>query len=220
MNVSQDSLVLKSRAFPDIDQQVRIWNSLFPEIGDIDRRTLEKPVPDQSIRVCFPKISSLSEESAYIYGILRIREALEKLCGETNATLHDDGDFFHPETLQKEKKHVQHIEKRFGEQKSNLIVASVQFWVLRLKENSLNFPDDQIPMSISHASALLCVVQGGPRKLWGGGFENCWFCCFGSPLVYGGPLCFDVFEEDLCITPREHLGKSNESGGAASVFVG
>lgn len=215
-----ESLVLKNRVFPDLERQISIWNNLFPGIGDIDRRVLEKSVPDQSIRVCFPKISSLSEESAYLYGILRIIEALEKLCGETNATLHDDGDFFLPETLQKEKKHVQHIERRFGEQKSNLIVTSVQFWVLRLKENSLNFPDDQIPMSISHASALLCVVQGGPRNLWKSGFEDCWFCCLGSPFVYGGPPCFDAFGEDLCITPLKHLGKSNESGGAASIFVG
>lgn len=215
-----ESLVLKNRVFPDLERQIYIWNNLFPGIGDIDRKVLEKSVPDRSIRVCFPRISSLSEGSAYIYGILRVKEALEKLCKETNATLHDDGDFFRPKTLQEEEKLVQDIEKRFGGQKSKLIVASVQLWVLRLKENSSVFPDDQIPMSISHASALLCVVHGGPRNLWKSGLEDCWFCCLGSPLVYGGPLCFDVFREDLCITPREHLGKSNESGGAASIFVG
>lgn len=219
MNDNNRSLLFKTRVFPDIEQQVRIWNTLFSGIGDIDKRTLNQATPDQSIRVCFPRVSFLAEGSACIYGILHIKEALSSLCREAKIELCDDSDFFHPDTLKKEEERIRALENQFDSQTSKLIVASVQFWMLRPREGVSKFPNGQLPMSISHASALLCVVQGGPGNLWGGGFENYWFCCLGSPSVPGGAPCFDFFRGNLCITPHEHLGKPEEIGGAASVFV-
>lgn len=216
MNDKTYSLLLKSRVFPDIEQQVAFWNRRFSGIGDIDRRALGGPTSGQSIQVCFPRVRVLSDGNALLYGTLRIREVLNALCEETGTGLCDDSDFFRPDVLKREGERVRSFEDRFNTQDSNLIVAFVQFWMLNA---SLKLPENQLPMSISIASALLCMVQGGPRNLWGGGFEEHWFCCLGSPAVYGGFPCFDTFGNSLCVTPREYIGKPERLGGVASIFV-
>ncbi|QQR77048.1 MAG: hypothetical protein IPJ67_02730 [Candidatus Moraniibacteriota bacterium] len=215
---NSDSLLLKQRIFPSIEKQVLTWNELFPGIGDVDKHTLERPIPEKTIQVCFPRMSFLAEGGAQIYAILRIKEVLAKLCRESGMPLHDDCDFFHPDTLKKEEGNIKDFERPFDYQgKSNLIVTSVQFWLLHQEGN--RFPTNQIPMSVSHASALLCIVQGGPRKLWEGCNQDHWFSCPGSPAGSGGIPCFDFFQEALCLTPLGYLEKPREIGGAASLFI-
>lgn len=218
---NSDSLLLKQRIFPSIGQQVLTWNELFPGIGDVDKHTLERPIPEKTIQVCFPRMSFLAEGGAQIYAILRIKEVLAKLCRESGMPLHDDCDFFHSDTLKKEEEKIEDFERHFDCQgESHLIVTSVQFWLLHLEESTLlGSSTNQIPMSVSHASELLCMVQGGPGKLWEGGNRDRWFSCPGSPAGSGGVPCFDFFQGSLCLTPLGYLEKPREMGGAASFFI-
>lgn len=221
MNDNNRSLLFKSRVFPgSVEEQALFWGKFFLNIGDIDRRALDCSFPDHSILVCFPRISYLAENGSYIYAIQCIRDILIERCNETDTPFYDDCDFFGSDAiLKKEEERIRAFENQFN-QNSNLIITSVQFWSLHLEANLSQFPNNQIPMSVSHALELLCMVQGGPKNLWGGGHHNHWFYCLGSPMSHGGAPCFDCFEDQaLCITPLEYVQKPKEKGGAASFFV-
>ncbi len=214
---NSDSLLFKKMVFPSVEKQVLIWNQMFPGIGDVDHHILNRPAPKEAIQVCFPRMSFLAEGGAQIYAILRIREVLDKLCEESGTPFYDDCKFFCMDTLKEEEAKIEKLEQEFCQAGSDLVVAPVQFWLLHQEGN--RFPTNQIPMSVSHAAALLCIVQGGPRKLWEGCNQDYWFSCPGSPASSGGVPCFDFFHGSLCLTPLSYLEKPKGKGGAASLFI-